>query len=223
MFFEVDGKIYKKDDIREIDISDIENLKISIFVNGTYIKPVDIEGIDAINFIYRCCPHVLEGKRLKWLKHRWFIHNFIGHPLMQLLSFFGCYKMAMKIHDCTIPKPIGEKEPNLSEFESYGGRLEIFYGQDTEGMMVWNLERTDVWVNKDNYWDRIVDIEDGDYLVIWDDGVIVWKGFIEKEVLYNYGARWWPKDFNKYQRLDWQEYFLDNLNATLYRRSKNED
>ena len=223
MYFENNGKIYKKEDILEIDINEIENLKINVLIGASYTFRINIEGIDEINFIYRCCPHVLEGKRLKWLKRRWMVHNLIGHPLMQIFAFFKCYNLAMKIHDCTIPKPIGEKEPNLRDCDSFSGKLDIHYGQETEGFQIWQLQRTDIWVTKDNYWERVVTIEDDDYLVIWNEGVIVWKGFIKKDYIYDYGARWWPEGFNKYQRLDWQDFFIDGLNATLYRRKKDEN
>lgn len=59
----------------------------------------------AVDFVYRICPQVLEGRRLKWIKHRWMIHNLVGHPLMQAAAFIGHYDLAMKIHDFTIPKP----------------------------------------------------------------------------------------------------------------------
>ena len=109
MYFECNGKIYKQENVAEIDVSEIEDLKVRILLNSPMLS-LELDGMEAINYIYRCYPNALEGKRLKWIKHRWFIHNFFGHPVMQLLAFFRCYKLAIKIHDCTIPKPIAKAE-----------------------------------------------------------------------------------------------------------------
>ena len=108
MYLECNGKIYKQEDVGVIDVSEIEDLKIVITLKSD--KSLKLDGMEAINYIYRCYPNALEGKRLQWIKHGWFIHNFFGHPIMQLLSFFRCYKLAMKVHDGTIPKPIAAKK-----------------------------------------------------------------------------------------------------------------
>jgi hypothetical protein len=49
----------------------------------------------------------LEGKRLRWVKYAWLIHNWVGHPLLQLLALCGLYRQAMWVHDITSPKPLG--------------------------------------------------------------------------------------------------------------------
>ena len=98
------------DGIRSVDLSDIENLHLVLWVSGGFgTERKDLKGVDTINFLMEHCPRAIEGKRLRWIKHAWAIHNLIGHPLMQLLSFFGAYKLAMKVHDGTIPKPRGTK------------------------------------------------------------------------------------------------------------------
>jgi hypothetical protein len=38
------------------------------------------------------------------------IHNIIGHPVMQLLAFFGFYRAAFWVHDKTVPRPVGKSE-----------------------------------------------------------------------------------------------------------------
>ena len=108
MFFEANGVLHPIDSVLNVDMSEINMLRVKICFK-TYGDRLTLEGVDAINFIYRHCPHALEGKRLRWIKYGWAIHNFIGHPLMQLLCLFGFYKLGIKVHDATIPKPRGAK------------------------------------------------------------------------------------------------------------------
>jgi hypothetical protein len=65
-----------------------------------------VEGAEALNVIMRLCPAVLEGMRAKHIKHSWAIHNLIAHPLMQILTWLHLTKLALWVHDVTIPKPI---------------------------------------------------------------------------------------------------------------------
>ena len=75
-------------------------------LDGHIIKA---QGIDALENAMLLKPSSLEGKRLRWAKRAWVIHNLIGHPLMQIFAFFGFTKKAMWIHDITVPKPLGVK------------------------------------------------------------------------------------------------------------------
>lgn len=108
-FLKLDTKIVSIDDISSIDYSKLENeYKITI------ITKQGEEGIatelNAIECLMQIKPSALEGKRLKWAKRAWYIHNLIGHPLMQILAMFGFYKKAFWIHDITVPKPIAFKK-----------------------------------------------------------------------------------------------------------------
>ncbi len=38
------------------------------------------------------------------LYKNWFVHNVIGHPLMQMFNMVGCNKIATTIHNETLPK-----------------------------------------------------------------------------------------------------------------------
>jgi hypothetical protein len=218
MYFECNGKLYRQDDIGEIDLSNVESLEVEVLVKSPYVRHLKLEGIDAINFIHRCCPNALEGKKLKWLRHRWIIHNLIGHPLMQLLSIFRFYKTAIKVHDMTIPKPLIKKNPDLSGYDSLSGSLESFYGMETEGYKIWSFNRNNIYGAEEDSWDLMMELEDGDYLKIYEDSVTVWEGFVDKGIPYNHGARWWPKYLDKYKRLDWEYYFDNRLSATLYKK-----
>lgn len=77
------------------------------YVIVTYRDNLDIEfvkGVEALNLIMALAPNVLEGKRGKYRKHAWAIHNLIGHPLMQIFSWLGLAEAAIKVHDLTIPE-----------------------------------------------------------------------------------------------------------------------
>jgi hypothetical protein len=106
-FFQIGKSIYGVDDIARIDISRVSDLKIRIFILGSWES---LSGIEAMNFLLDYYPRCLEGERLLWAKNSWALHNLVGHPLMQLFSFFGMYKLAMRVHDSTVPRPKGIKE-----------------------------------------------------------------------------------------------------------------
>ena len=66
-----------------------------------------LEGNDALEAVMLLKPSVLEGRRLRWAKNAWLIHNLIGHPMMQVLCFFGLYRQGIWVHERTIPRPRG--------------------------------------------------------------------------------------------------------------------
>ncbi|MDO8571376.1 MAG: hypothetical protein Q7R79_01735 [bacterium] len=91
-------------EIKEIDISEIMHMKVRILHGNHWTT---IEGIPAIDAVYLFKPSALEGRRFRWVRNAWAFHNLIAHPLMQILAFFKRYELAMRIHDATIPRPIG--------------------------------------------------------------------------------------------------------------------
>jgi len=65
-------------------------------------------GFDAIEAVMMLKPSALEGRRgLKWRKNAWAFHNLIGHPIVQILSWMGMKKKAVRFHDWTTPAPRG--------------------------------------------------------------------------------------------------------------------
>lgn len=90
------------DRIESADYSRIEELILTIHHNDV---ETSIEGADALEAAMLLNPACLEGKRLRWAKHKWLVHNLIGHPLMQLFAIFKCYRCAFWIHDKTVPMP----------------------------------------------------------------------------------------------------------------------
>ncbi len=100
------GWVINPDSIINIDVSGIEDLVIVV----THISgELEVTGIQAIELLMAMRPAVFEGKRLRWKRHAWALHNLVGHPLMQVLAFCHQYKLAMWVHDITVPRPLGRK------------------------------------------------------------------------------------------------------------------
>jgi hypothetical protein len=93
--------------ITSIHLDDLEKTG-SIIVEIDYGRIIKLTIVDSYDLLMQIKPSALEGKRLKWLRNKWLIHNLIGHPLMQLLAFFGFGKLGIKIHEATIPTPVKE-------------------------------------------------------------------------------------------------------------------
>jgi len=87
----------------------VEHNAVHVHYNGTGLcynegAMEEVKGAEAINLIMLLCPAVLEGMRAKHIRHSWAIHNLIGHPLMQILTWLGATKTALWIHDVTVPE-----------------------------------------------------------------------------------------------------------------------
>lgn len=100
-----DRAIIHTDEIDWVDIRRLEELVIVVHHSGG--QQSIINGIQAIDIIMTIKPSAFEGKRMRWKRHMWMVHNLIGHPLMQLLVFAKQYKLAIRVHEATIPKPEG--------------------------------------------------------------------------------------------------------------------
>lgn len=108
-FIKADNALIHIDDISSVDYSKIEcEYLIEIITNQN--KKYFATELNAIEVLMQIRPSALEGKRLKWAKRVWYIHNLIGHPIMQIFAIFKCYKIAMWFHDVTVPRPIGFKK-----------------------------------------------------------------------------------------------------------------
>ena len=95
------------DRIDWVDYSRIEEL---VLVVGVGDQTTEITGIDALETAMVLRPSCLEGKRLRWAKNKWLVHNLIGHPLMQLLAVAGRHNLAFKVHDAMLN---GVRRPNV--------------------------------------------------------------------------------------------------------------
>lgn len=90
--------------VTRADISDVENGVVDIFQGSEKIR---LEGFDALEAVMLLNPSALEGRKLRWMKNAWAFHNVVTHPLMQVLVWLGFKKAAIRLHDRTVPKPIG--------------------------------------------------------------------------------------------------------------------
>lgn len=91
--------------VRYVEIGSIEEEHVRIYtISGGVF---DAYGFDAIEAVMLMKPSALEGRRLLWKKNAWAFHNFVGHPVVQILAWFGFKKQAVRFHDFTTPTPRG--------------------------------------------------------------------------------------------------------------------
>lgn len=107
-FIKMDEGLVAIDDISSVYLKDLEK-DYKIMVTTKTGEKFIATDLNAIECVMQIRPGALEGKRLKWAKRVWYVHNLVGHPLMQVLAMFGLYAQAMWVHDVTVPKPIGFK------------------------------------------------------------------------------------------------------------------
>jgi hypothetical protein len=102
-YVEAAGCMLPLHQVDKIDLNNLMNGEVHVHLNSGEI--VVAEEFEA--FRIAMMSQNLEGKPLRWVRHKWAIHNLIAHPLMQILVWIGCRKSAMWVHDITSPKPIG--------------------------------------------------------------------------------------------------------------------
>ena len=94
------------DSVIEVDVFYVDQGFVTVKTKkATYL----ISGFDAIEAVMLLKPSALEGKRMIWQRNAWAFHNFIGHPVVQILAWVGLKKQAIRFHDWTTPKPTGFK------------------------------------------------------------------------------------------------------------------
>lgn len=90
------------DDVTAVDCSRIEQLAITVQSKDAKFE---VTGPDAIDAVMALRPSALEGRRLRFVRHAWAVHNLVGHPLMQILVWLGQRRLGLAIHDATVPRP----------------------------------------------------------------------------------------------------------------------
>lgn len=108
----LDSHIINANRIENVDISDIENLRVKVKLENI---EYEVSGIQAIEFLMQMRPSIFEGHNFRWKRRAWMFHNFVGHPVMQIAALFKQYKLAMWIHDITVPRPIGKRVNQLGK------------------------------------------------------------------------------------------------------------
>ena len=105
MFVKINDKLVNVRHIREVDCHRLER-DVEVYVKYFYERENDVvRGQPAIDLLMQLNPSILEGKRLKFIRHAWALHNLVAHPLLQVFSWLKLTKLGMMIHDTTVPKP----------------------------------------------------------------------------------------------------------------------
>jgi hypothetical protein len=104
-FVRLQDRLVRWEDIREVDLSQLARSGIVLVQTFDARPATELRGAEAIDFVMRVAPGFVEGKRFRWLRHGWALHNLIGHPLLQLLAWAGHTQAGLRLHDATIPRP----------------------------------------------------------------------------------------------------------------------
>lgn len=94
--------------IVDANLADIESARLYLSLSSG--ETILTEGFDAIEAVWLLRPSALEGRRLRWRKGAWALHNLFAHPAMQLLAWIGFGRAAVRLHDATTPVPRGTRE-----------------------------------------------------------------------------------------------------------------
>jgi len=101
-FIRAGARIVNVDAVTSVDCARIEELEVVV----RHRDGVEtVTGPDAIDVVMALRPSALEGKRLRWVRHAWAVHNLVGHPLLQVCVWLGQRRLGMAIHDATVPRP----------------------------------------------------------------------------------------------------------------------
>lgn len=93
--------------VRDIDSVDISRIEQGVVTVVTRSRKFEASDFDAFEIVMLLQPSALEGRRLEWVKNAWAFHNLVAHPVMQIMVWLGFKKMAIRLHDATVPKPRG--------------------------------------------------------------------------------------------------------------------
>lgn len=103
-FFRAGHEVLHIAEIRSLDTSSLEQYRVRVRLNSQ--REIDLVGPDAIELVLLIRPSALEGRRLRWVRRAWAVHNLVGHPGMQVLSMLGMPKLGILLHEMTVPKPV---------------------------------------------------------------------------------------------------------------------
>lgn len=110
-FIRVGARLVSAAAVTSVDTERLEDLVVTV----RHADGVDVAtGSDAIDVVMALRPSALEGRRLRFARRAWAVHNLIGHPLMQALAWIGRRDLALWIHDATVPRPLGARKAHVS-------------------------------------------------------------------------------------------------------------
>ena len=102
-FLKAGERLVPLDAVAGLDIADVEAARVRVDLkDGTTLVA---EGFDAIEAVWLVRPSALEGRRLRWRKGAWALHNLVAHPAMQVLAWLGYGRLGVRLHDATTPVP----------------------------------------------------------------------------------------------------------------------
>ena len=100
-FLSVGGRIVPIAAVTSVDTTRLEELCVTV----RHKDGIDVaSGNDAIDVIMALRPSTLEGRRLRFARRAWAVHNLIGHPLMQVLAWLGFRELGLRVHEATVPR-----------------------------------------------------------------------------------------------------------------------
>jgi hypothetical protein len=103
-FVKAGNEVIRIADIERLDLSRLEQGIVSVTCQDRTLEASDFDAFEILMLLH---PSSIEGRRLKWAKNAWAFHNLVAHPLMQVMVWLGFKKQAIRLHDATVPRPIG--------------------------------------------------------------------------------------------------------------------
>jgi len=97
-------------DVEGLDHSRLES-HFEVTVELRSGEKVTLQGQRALDAVMAIKPSAIEGKNLRFARHAWAFHNLVAHPVLQLLAWAGRPDLGFKLHDATVPRPLGVKRP----------------------------------------------------------------------------------------------------------------
>ena len=91
--------------VESVDMAQIEQGYVDVTYSGGQTRRA--HDFDAFEIVMLLNPAAVEGRRLRFARHAWAVHNLLAHPLMQIMVWLGFRRQALWLHDITVPKPVG--------------------------------------------------------------------------------------------------------------------
>ena len=105
-FFRAGDRLLRVEDVCQVDVSRLVEHQVVVYMADRHVAV--LTGTDAVELVMLLKPSALEGRRLRWARHAWSVHNMVGHPLMQVLAWLGKPRWGVWVHDVTTPRPQGD-------------------------------------------------------------------------------------------------------------------
>jgi len=112
-FIKAGNTIIPRSAVEQIDLARLEEGMLTVTHSGG--KTAIAHDFDTFEILMLLHPAAMEGRRLHWAKNAWAFHNLVAHPLMQVMVWMGFKKQAIRLHDVTVPKPIGLRDAYKSK------------------------------------------------------------------------------------------------------------